>query len=61
MAPSKSAKATASKTKKEKVFHPASRKAEQLARKALRKGKLGDLSSKRSQKHDARGECRRVP
>ncbi|KXN86609.1 Translation machinery-associated protein 16 [Leucoagaricus sp. SymC.cos] len=51
MAPSQS-KSVASKGKKEKVFHPASRKAEQIARKALRKGKLGNLSSKRSQKHD---------
>ncbi|KAF8216418.1 hypothetical protein K438DRAFT_1925583 [Mycena galopus ATCC 62051] len=36
--------------KKEKVFHPDSRKAGQLARKALRKGKLGNLRTKRSQK-----------
>lgn len=56
MAPSQSPKSTASKTKKEKLFHPASRKAEQLARKALRKGKLGNLASKRFQKHDTRGE-----
>lgn len=38
-------------TKKEKVFHPASRKAGQLARNALRKGKLGNLFTKRSQKN----------
>ncbi|KJA23524.1 hypothetical protein HYPSUDRAFT_137688 [Hypholoma sublateritium FD-334 SS-4] len=35
---------------KEKLFHPASRKAGQLARNALRKGKLGNLASKRSTK-----------
>ena len=50
MAPSSTAKA-----KKEKVFHPASRKAGQLARNALRKGKLGNLSTKRSQKHHTLG------
>lgn len=61
MAPSETIKTTASKSKKEKIFHPGSRKAEQLARKALRKGKLGDLSSKRSQKHDTRGESCHVP
>ncbi|KAJ6518725.1 hypothetical protein C8R45DRAFT_3778 [Mycena sanguinolenta] len=38
------------KPKKEKVHHPDSRKAGQLARKALRKGKLGNLRTKRSQK-----------
>ncbi|KAF9453537.1 hypothetical protein P691DRAFT_814485 [Macrolepiota fuliginosa MF-IS2] len=54
MAPSKTPKASASETKKEKVFHPSSRKAEQIARKALRKGKLGNQSSKRTQKHDSR-------
>jgi translation machinery-associated protein 16 len=36
--------------KKEKVFHPDSRKAGQLARNALRKGKLGNLRTKRSKK-----------
>lgn len=61
MAPSETTKTAASRTKKEKIFHPASRKAEQLARKALRKGKLGNLTSKRSQKHDTRGECCHVP
>ncbi|KAF8817532.1 hypothetical protein BYT27DRAFT_7199066 [Phlegmacium glaucopus] len=49
MAPSSTVKTT--NPKKEKVFHPASRKAGQLARNALRKGKLGNLSTKRSQKH----------
>ncbi|KAF8159646.1 hypothetical protein B0H34DRAFT_704311 [Crassisporium funariophilum] len=52
MAPSSTVKTTAAaKVKKEKVFHPSSRKAGQLARNALRKGKLGNLSSKRNQKH----------
>lgn len=59
MAPSKSPK-TAAKTaggkvasaKKEKVYHPESRKASQLARKALRKGKLGNLAQKRGKKHN---------
>jgi translation machinery-associated protein 16 len=50
MAPSSTAK-----PKKEKVFHPSSRKAGQLARNALRKGKLGNLSAKRSQKHHSLG------
>ncbi|KAJ7623276.1 hypothetical protein FB45DRAFT_925145 [Roridomyces roridus] len=36
--------------KKEKVFHPDSRKAGQLARNALRKGKLGNLRTKRTKK-----------
>lgn len=56
MAPTTSAKsAVASKGKKEKVFHPASRKAGQLARHALRKGKLGNLATKRNQKHHSLG------
>ncbi|KAG6891222.1 hypothetical protein C0995_008474 [Termitomyces sp. Mi166 len=55
MAPSKTPKKAASAPKKEKVFHPSSRKADQLARKALRKGKLGNLASKRSQKHNSLG------
>lgn len=58
MAPSKSGKpaAAAPKAKKEKVFHPESRKAAQIARKALRKGKLGNLASKRGQKHTGLSE-----
>lgn len=39
--------------KKEKVYHPSSRKAGQLARHALRKGKLGNLALKRGQKHSS--------
>ena len=50
MAPSSIAK-----PKKEKVFHPSSRKAGQLARNALRKGKLGNLAAKRTQKHHSLG------
>ena len=50
MAPSSTAK-----PKKEKIFHPSSRKAGQLARNALRKGKLGNLSAKRSQRHHSLG------
>jgi len=52
MAPSKTPKATPA-IKKEKVYHPSSRKAGQLARNALRKGKLGNLASKRGQKHNS--------
>lgn len=52
MAPSKTAKATPAPQKKEKLFHPSSRKAEQLARHALRKGKIGNLASKRGQKQN---------
>ncbi|KAG6916123.1 hypothetical protein DXG01_008354 [Tephrocybe rancida] len=53
MAPAKTKapKASTSAPKKEKLFHPSSRKADQLARKALRKGKLGNLATKRGQKH----------
>ncbi|KAG6829881.1 hypothetical protein H0H92_003150 [Tricholoma furcatifolium] len=54
MAPPKTkAKTSSSGPKKEKVYHPASRKADQLARKALRKGKLGNLASKRGQKNNS--------
>ncbi|TFK39988.1 translation machinery-associated protein 16, partial [Crucibulum laeve] len=52
MAPAKTGKA-APAPKKEKVFHPSSRKAGQFARHALRKGKLGNLASKRGQKHNS--------
>ncbi|KAJ3798346.1 hypothetical protein GGU11DRAFT_781217 [Lentinula aff. detonsa] len=53
MAPSKTGKATATKSsKKEKIFHPQSRKADQLSRKALRKEKLVSLVSNRNKKHD---------
>ncbi|KAF8556412.1 hypothetical protein OG21DRAFT_631643 [Imleria badia] len=38
-------------TKKEKIFHPDSRKAAQLARTHLRKSKLAEATVKRSKKH----------
>jgi len=52
MAPSETAKKVASKPKqkKEKIFHPESRKAGQLARTQLRKSKLVEASSKRQKK-----------
>jgi len=59
MAPTATTRAktsAAAKEKKEKVFHPASRKAGQLARHAIRKGKLGNLATKRTQKHNTLGE-----
>ncbi|KAJ7583219.1 hypothetical protein C8J56DRAFT_791301 [Mycena floridula] len=57
MAPTKTAKAAASKEpKKEKVHHPSSRKADQLTRKAHRKGKLGNLASNRTKKHHHLGK-----
>ncbi|KAF5351522.1 hypothetical protein D9758_007238 [Tetrapyrgos nigripes] len=54
MAPSKTNKtaSAATRTKKEKIFHPQSRKADQLARKSLRKDKLSAQSSDRKQKHN---------
>jgi len=52
MAPSESAKTTATKPKqkREKIFHPQSRKAGQLARTQLRKTKLTEAASKRHKK-----------
>jgi len=59
MAPSKPAKVNPANSykeiKKEKIFHPSSRKAGQLARHALRKGKLGNLALKRNQKQNSFG------
>ena len=52
MGTTKAAKASTSAPKKEKVFHPESRKANQIARKALRKGKMGNLAVKRSKKQN---------
>lgn len=40
-------KAKSSTTKKEKVFHPDSRKADQLNRKVVRKERMGGLTKKR--------------
>ncbi|KAG2056712.1 hypothetical protein BDR06DRAFT_952349 [Suillus hirtellus] len=55
MAPSKTPKST-SRPKKEKVFHPDSRKAGQLSRVQLRKAKLADAASKRTKKHSAQAD-----
>ncbi|KAG1797550.1 hypothetical protein EV424DRAFT_1333372 [Suillus variegatus] len=55
MAPSKTPKGT-SRPKKEKVFHPDSRKAGQLSRVQLRKAKLADAASKRTKKHSAQAD-----
>ncbi|TFY67554.1 hypothetical protein EVG20_g3902 [Dentipellis fragilis] len=58
MAGSKPAKTEAKekKGKKEKIFHPESRKAEQLARVQLRKGKLSGQASNRSKKHSSQAD-----
>lgn len=61
MAPSKTAKtsaptAKAASVKKEKIFHPGSRKASQLARAQLRKDKVAGAASKRSKRHSAKRE-----
>ncbi|KAL0953678.1 hypothetical protein HGRIS_004876 [Hohenbuehelia grisea] len=54
MAPSESGKtATKPTAKKEKVHHPESRKAGQLARHAIRKGKMGNLATKRGKKQNS--------
>ncbi|TFK29755.1 hypothetical protein FA15DRAFT_289497 [Coprinopsis marcescibilis] len=50
MAPSKPAKKSPS-GKREKIFHPSSRKAGQLVRKSHRKDKLQNLTSLRNQRH----------
>jgi hypothetical protein len=60
MAPSKTTKTSPAakpkkEGKKEKIFHPSSRKAVQLARTAHRKDRLGDLASKRHKKHNSLG------
>jgi len=47
-------------TKKEKVFHPESRKAGQLARKQLRKFKLAGQASNRSKLHSSKGKLRHL-
>ncbi|EEB91346.1 hypothetical protein MPER_10305, partial [Moniliophthora perniciosa FA553] len=52
MAPTKTGKSSTSKpVKKEKVFHPESRKASQLNRKSVRKEKMSNLASNRKQKY----------
>lgn len=55
MAPSKTPRST-SRPKKEKIFHPDSRKAGQLNRVQLRKAKLADAASKRTKKHSAQAD-----
>lgn len=44
--------------KKEKIFHPESRKAGQLARKQLRKSKLAGQASKRTKLHSTKGKSK---
>lgn len=56
MAPVASNKTAKSKPKKEKIFHPSSRKAGQLARTAIRKGRLGNLTTQRHHKTNNIGE-----
>jgi hypothetical protein len=57
MAPAETSKNTASKPKqkREKIFHPESRKAGQIARSQLRKSKLTEASSKRHRKFASQG------
>ena len=60
MAPSKksstkSPSSNSKKQKKEKLFHPQSRKAGQLVRNHIRKSKLEDLARKRSHKQASQG------
>jgi translation machinery-associated protein 16 len=43
-------------TKREKLFHPESRKAGQVARKQLRKSKLAGQASKRVKLHSSKGK-----
>jgi len=49
------------KLKKEKVFHPDSRKAGQLNRLQLRKAKLAEAASKRTKKQSAQGARLMIP
>jgi len=51
--PTKSASSGSKKHKKEKLFHPQSRKAGQLVRTHIRKSKLEDLARKRSHKQSS--------
>jgi len=53
MAPTKKPQKSA---KREKIFHPESRKAGQLARKQLRKSKLAGQASKRANLHSVKGK-----
>ncbi|KAI0793880.1 hypothetical protein C8Q74DRAFT_1215355 [Fomes fomentarius] len=56
MAPSKASGTKATPTKKEKLFHPQSRKAGQLVRTQLRKSKLVEQAKERSKKQSSQGE-----
>ena len=49
----RSSMAPSATIKKDKIFHPSSRKAGQLATTALRRAKLGNLASKRTQKQNS--------
>ena len=53
MAPTKKPQKSA---KKEKIFHPESRKAGQLGRKQVRKSKLAQQASNRAKLHSAKGK-----
>ena len=55
MPPKAGKKPSTKSQKKEKIFHPQSRKADQLVRARLRKGKLADLAKARSEKHGKQG------
>jgi translation machinery-associated protein 16 len=58
MAPSATkakAKATKSNGKKEKIFHPQSRKAAQISRASLRKDKMSEAVAKRTKKQATQG------
>ena len=57
MAPTKKPQKAA---KKEKVFHPESRKAGQLARKQIRKSKLAGQASNRAKLHSSKGKLRQL-
>ncbi|KZV67053.1 hypothetical protein PENSPDRAFT_584551 [Peniophora sp. CONT] len=60
MAPTTTTKAATTKTKapskKEKIFHPNSRKADQLNRKHVRKAKLGNQASNRVKRKSSRAD-----
>lgn len=62
MAPSEIAKKTVSKSKpkKEKVFHPESRKADQLARAQLKKSKVAAANSKRQKRFAREGKIESI-
>jgi hypothetical protein len=55
LSPLKMAKTGSRPPKKEKVFHPDSRKASQLSRMQLRKAKVAEAASKRTKKQSIQG------